>query len=227
MMQAAHLDLVPDVPTAAPTTALVVGVVTSRWIVEQISVDGPSVLGVPASSVIGASLLRFVHPGDVADLEAAARGARESRTGRPVVLQVGHPGSWNPVRVMVTPMVDGDLGFAITGSTTEDPQHRTTLLEQHLWRIAREIAAAGIPMVPEPGPDLESLPGMDELSPRQWEVLRRLLQGERVPGIARNLYVSPSTVRNHLTAIFAKVGVHSQEELIERVRSMANPSLCA
>ena len=74
---------------------------------------------------------------------------------------------------------------------------------------------------------MAALDGVEELSPRQWEVLQRLLRGERVPGIARALFLSPSTVRNHLTSIFAKVGVHSQEELIQRLRSTSRTSVPA
>jgi DNA-binding NarL/FixJ family response regulator len=29
------------------------------------------------------------------------------------------------------------------------------------------------------------------------------------------MYLSPNTVRNHLSAVFMKFGVHSQEELLE------------
>ncbi|MGD9997420.1 MAG: LuxR C-terminal-related transcriptional regulator [Ilumatobacteraceae bacterium] len=50
-------------------------------------------------------------------------------------------------------------------------------------------------------------------------MLRRLLAGERVPSIARALYLSQSTVRNHLSVIFQRLGVHSQEELIQLLRS--------
>jgi DNA-binding NarL/FixJ family response regulator len=60
---------------------------------------------------------------------------------------------------------------------------------------------------------------MGQLTSRQWEILNRLLRGERVPTIANALFISPSTVRNHLSAIFEKFGVHSQAELIERIRS--------
>ena len=73
----------------------------------------------------------------------------------------------------------------------------------------------------ESTPDIEGILGPDTLSPRQWGILRRLLQGERVPGISRALFLSPSTVRNRLTAIFAKFGVHSQEDLIQLLRAQS------
>jgi DNA-binding NarL/FixJ family response regulator len=49
-------------------------------------------------------------------------------------------------------------------------------------------------------------------------VLTRLLDGQRVPAIAADLYVSQSTVRNHLSSIYAKLGVHSQVDLIRLIR---------
>jgi DNA-binding NarL/FixJ family response regulator len=48
-------------------------------------------------------------------------------------------------------------------------------------------------------------------------VLRRVTAGQRVPTIARELYVSQSTVRNHLAAIFQRFGVHSQADLLARL----------
>jgi DNA-binding NarL/FixJ family response regulator len=59
---------------------------------------------------------------------------------------------------------------------------------------------------------------LQELTTRQWEILTLLVQGKRVPTIARELYISPSTVRNHLSAMFKKFGVHSQPELLEALR---------
>lgn len=58
-----------------------------------------------------------------------------------------------------------------------------------------------------------------ELSPRECDVVRLMLDGFRVPTIATSLYVSPNTVRNHLRSIFAKLHVTSQDELIARLRS--------
>jgi len=88
-------------------------------------------------------------------------------------------------------------------------------LERHLWRIALEVQAAGI-FATRTG-DVWMEPALRELSPRQSEVLRRLLRGERVRIIARELCVSHSTVRNHLSTIYRKLGVHSQPELLARM----------
>ena len=52
------------------------------------------------------------------------------------------------------------------------------------------------------------------LTPRELEVVRRLLANGRVRSIAEQLQISPHTVRNHLRSIFRKLGVHSQVELI-------------
>jgi DNA-binding NarL/FixJ family response regulator len=52
------------------------------------------------------------------------------------------------------------------------------------------------------------------LSQREREILRAVSAGQRVASIARLLGISPHTVRNHLKAIFRKVGVHSQLELL-------------
>jgi diguanylate cyclase (GGDEF)-like protein len=68
-------------------------------------------------------------------------------------------------------------------------------------------------------PEVDLLAESEKLSTRQLEVLRRLLAGERVPAIATALYLSQSTVRNHLSVIFQRLGVHSQQELIQLLRS--------
>jgi len=62
------------------------------------------------------------------------------------------------------------------------------------------------------------IPGISELSARELDVLTRLLAGYRVPAIAKVLFISQSTVRNHLSAIFRKLNVESQQELIDLLR---------
>jgi DNA-binding NarL/FixJ family response regulator len=60
--------------------------------------------------------------------------------------------------------------------------------------------------------------GLDELSEREWDVLRLLLTSLRPAQIARELGISLNTVRNHLKSIYGKVDVHSQAELIDLVK---------
>ena len=64
-------------------------------------------------------------------------------------------------------------------------------------------------------------PDLRTLSEREREILSELAAGSRVPSIATRLFISPHTVRNHLKAIYRKLGVGSQAELIERVRGAA------
>jgi len=63
------------------------------------------------------------------------------------------------------------------------------------------------------------LSAVDTLTRREKDVLQLLLDGRRVSSIARALYLSPQTVRNHLKAIFRKLGAHSQAELLDSLRA--------
>jgi len=60
----------------------------------------------------------------------------------------------------------------------------------------------------------------EKLTPREWEIARRIAVGDRVLLLAEGLRISPNTVRNHLKSIFRKVGVHSQLQLVRSVRAL-------
>jgi EAL domain-containing protein (putative c-di-GMP-specific phosphodiesterase class I)/DNA-binding NarL/FixJ family response regulator/HPt (histidine-containing phosphotransfer) domain-containing protein len=80
--------------------------------------------------------------------------------------------------------------------------------------LTEMLAVAQARAAAQTGPSLAD----NNFSERQLEIIQRLIRGERVPTIARGLYLSQSTVRNHLSAIFRKLGVHSQEELLASLR---------
>ena len=73
---------------------------------------------------------------------------------------------------------------------------------------------------------IESKPGgdpVDLLSPREREVIRRLLRGQTDKMIAGELRLAPSTVRVLVTRAASKVRAGSRAELLERVASLAPP----
>lgn len=54
----------------------------------------------------------------------------------------------------------------------------------------------------------------DRLTPREREVLRLLAEGLNTQGIARSLFVSPTTVRNHVQNLLQKLNLHSRVEVV-------------
>lgn len=83
-----------------------------------------------------------------------------------------------------------------------------------LQSISLAMEGAGGAPLPLDHPDLQ------DLSPRETEVLGLLVGGDRVATIAQELHISPHTVRNHLKSIYRKLEVQTQAELIKRVRGL-------
>jgi DNA-binding CsgD family transcriptional regulator len=137
-----------------------------------------------------------------------------------VLMTVG-PEGWEPAtRAGVSSAADRNQLRSVPGHDAGS-EVRVARLEETLLRIASEIHALGVasPTDVRASPSLPEPPG---LSKRQSEIVARLVRGERVPSIARSMFLSQSTVRNHLSAVYAKFQVHSQQELIERLRRAAD-----
>jgi ligand-binding sensor domain-containing protein/DNA-binding CsgD family transcriptional regulator len=78
------------------------------------------------------------------------------------------------------------------------------------WKKARS-AALGL------GEDLEGALGAFGLTEREEEVVRLVLQGASNKDIEKKLFISGSTVRNHIYNAYQKLGVRNRLELIRRV----------
>jgi DNA-binding NarL/FixJ family response regulator len=57
-------------------------------------------------------------------------------------------------------------------------------------------------------------PRDSDLTDREFEVLRRLAQGQKASDIASELFISPKTVSSHVQRILAKLGVHSRAQAV-------------
>jgi DNA-binding NarL/FixJ family response regulator len=107
-------------------------------------------------------------------------------------------------------------------SASDDIRARTRLLdlERALQRIVQVVAQVDPARVKRTA-DFARLP---EMRPREQEIVRLLFQHLRVPAIARRLGISPHAVRNHLKMVFKRVGVASQQELLDRLSNTDPPA---
>jgi DNA-binding CsgD family transcriptional regulator len=210
---------------------VVLGTVDNFWRVDRISQDVTPLLGITPEQCVGRPVLGVVHPFDVPALLAAVEHARRGERAVRLMLRVS-AGShdWTEVTVVLATVAPGDpppLAFALIryDAASDGPKDsaREMRLEGHMLRIADELHAAGlIPRLPQL-PVLSDEPRLGKLTSREWAVLTRLLDGQRVSAIAADLYVSQSTVRNHLSSIYAKLGVHRQVDLIRLMRRETSP----
>lgn len=60
---------------------------------------------------------------------------------------------------------------------------------------------------------------LDELSPREQEIARALGTGKTFKSVARQYDIAVSTVANHASRIYKKLGIFRREELVEMVRA--------
>jgi DNA-binding NarL/FixJ family response regulator len=97
-------------------------------------------------------------------------------------------------------------------------ERRSADFARALRQIAAVVSGTGVLDLAPDSPTEPSGAGLLALRPREQEVVRLLFEHVRVPGIAHRLGISPQTVRNHLKHIFQRLGVHSQQELIEKLR---------
>ena len=215
-----------DPPQPVVGSPLAIGDVDSDWRVAHVSHDIAVLLGHASDDVIGTPLLATVHPADLPDVLAAIGKAAHRSAGEWVQARLrAKDGSWRRCVAMVAPLTPGpDRTFAfVVGAAAADigrePAARLAELERRLWTISRELRAAGVLRADNQPDTTSDLPGVDKLSPREWEILTHVRSGRRATAIAKALVLSPSTVRNHLTSMYQKLGVRSHSELVELLRA--------
>jgi DNA-binding CsgD family transcriptional regulator/PAS domain-containing protein len=200
-----------------------------RWRVAHISTGAGAGLDRPSSELLGSSIIELTHSDDLAALLLAFARATTDTSADVRIRLRDQDRTWRTMRATITHLEgDGTSPFSLVVAPTATLQAAyssgASQLAGHLRRIASHIEAAGTvaPLI-ETAAAL-GVPATAELSPRQWEIASRLVRGERVATIAAELYLSKSTVRNHLSAIFQKFGVHSQPEFLALWRDGAKAS---
>lgn len=125
-----------------------------------------------------------------------------------------------PGRVAIVVMLDVTEALdevLVADDSLRALRQRFDYLGERLDAIASEVRRAELVLdAPEvSGQRLRE--GITRLSAREREVFDLAVRGLRAPTIARRLHLSPSTVRNHLSAVFLKLGVATQAQLMELV----------
>jgi DNA-binding CsgD family transcriptional regulator len=220
-----------DDPFAA---ALVAGTIDAHGAVSSLS-TAVSPMETELVSALDVSLRHAAHPADGTIVDQMLQTLAGSGSASGEVRLPHSELGWVPCQFQLFAMrragrsgsdsslVELDqLVFVLTASIgTRLVMERIARLERHIRRIGSEVHAADVALTVADRTDRGSntlLDGLD-LTVRQREIVERLLLGQRVATIGAALYISQSTVRNHLARVYRLVGVHSQEALLDAVRA--------
>lgn len=212
-------------PGAAPQPESLLGSTDRRLLIDRVGSNVPEFLGATPDQVLGTSLLDLAAPADVsALLDLLTRATRHGFGGVARLALQGPDGGTVSTLMAVIPLLPSpSCGFVAVRSDDQSPPIRGIEMDRALRRLAGSTGIASA----SGDRDLVAMgefPGRSLLSARELEVVRQLYSGNRVPAIARGLYLSQSTVRNYLSSVFRKLGVGSQQELLDLLRQPAESS---
>jgi DNA-binding NarL/FixJ family response regulator len=183
------------------------------------TMPGISVVGIAPDGAAAIDLMDRVQP-DIILMDLHMPGLNGVDATRAIMQSSPH------IRVLVLTMFDDDdsvmaalragaRGYVLKGAGRED-----------LLRAIRSVAAGDLILGPAaatriistlttPSKDNDPFP---ELSTREHEILNLIASGANNAAISEKLFLSPKTVRNHITNIFAKLNVADRSQAIVLAR---------
>jgi DNA-binding CsgD family transcriptional regulator len=203
-----------------PHTPSVVATLDDRWRVRRLTGEAEHLSDALRE---GVAMTAVTHPDDMARLLFGFAGATTQVDDVAAPVRLLSEGERVAVNIAISKAGDCSWHLAFTPVRGSETAHRGTSqrvrdLEASLRHIASELQGAGVMTGSEAAVDVLRVRGVSQLPERQREIVLRLARGERVGTIAAELYLSANTVRNHLSAVFRKFGVHSQQELLVLLR---------
>jgi DNA-binding CsgD family transcriptional regulator len=154
---------------------------------------------------------------------------RDDETDAPPVTQVGQLLSAPEYERQISPIwallsraraVSDGVASGSTRLRLRDRRGRWLLLHASALTSCGDASADSVAVVIEPAKSSEIAPIIIEaysLTPREREVVGALASGDTTSEIAARLFMSQHTVRDHIKAVFDKVGVSSRAELVAKL----------
>ncbi len=202
----------------------VFGTADAGLLIERISNDAEQLFNVPVAALLRGSFLMLIAQDDVPRCLRALSEASANQAGITLHLDIRARPTETVLRceVVILPLQPSpSCAFVFLPIPEGDgpDAHVSVELSAILLRLGRGAELARLARGVFRGVTENSLPGLSLLTTRELEVVSFLLDGDRPPAIAAKLFVTQSTVRNHLAAVFAKLNVSSQQELVNLFRS--------
>jgi PAS domain S-box-containing protein len=193
----------------------VIGMTDDQMLIDRVAAGSRSILGYDPAELLGRPILSLVDDENVSEMLVAFEEAVRTRAG--VVRAIGvqtKSGQLLIAEAVVVPLVPApSSAFALVpegdARVSEIGVARQRFVQQLREGVAGTAMAGGA----------QGRSDLSLLTQRELEIVRRVVSGDRVPAIAARMFLSPSTIRSHLSSVFRKFGMRSQQEIVDHFRT--------
>lgn len=120
---------------------------------------------------------------------------------------------------MIDALLAGAAGYLFKDATLEEIVAAVEAAARGDAVIPPRVAPQMLARLRERAPGRQTTGAEADLSERELDVLRLLVDGKDNAAIASELYISPNTVKNHMAKIFTKLGVENRlQAAVQAVR---------
>ena len=175
------------------------------------SSEGMQVVGEASDGAQAVDMVRLHRP-DVAVLDVSMPGMDGLEAAAKVRIDPGD------VRILMLTMHDDDATLRRATEAAVDGYVAKTASTDEVVAAVRTVADGGAYVSPAIAMRMMRLasgtrPG-GNLTEREVEILRHLAEGQRIQDISEALFLSPKTVKNHLTSVYAKLHVETAAQAV-------------
>jgi DNA-binding NarL/FixJ family response regulator len=142
---------------------------------------------------------------------AAARLVRKQAPECQVVMLTMHADA----DVMASAIQAGAVGYLVKDCSTEEVATAVRMAASGEGALSPQLATSMLAEVQRESTDQEPA-----ISPREEEVLQLVADGLSIPDVAKTLFISAKTVKNHLASIYEKLDARDRTQAVLRAVRM-------